>query len=86
MRLDEQDVMTKKLSTRLYRMIMFLIAGASTAMIGRRAVGGIAARSSYAQVSCEFGSLESFADSCNNDEAAFYLYKSKSRMLFVKCS
>ena len=42
-------------------------------------IGGIAAPPSYAQVSSQFGSLESFAEPPNNDEAAYHLQKVRTR-------
>ena len=49
---------------------------------GSTAVGGIAEPPSYAEVPSYFGPLESFAESCKNDEAAHYLQK--ARMSFIE--
>ena len=49
---------------------------------GSTGVGGIADPQSYAQVSSYFGPLESFAESCKNDETAHNLQK--ARMPFIK--
>lgn len=58
------------------------MARAKTAMMRLGGVGDIVAPPSYDKVSSQFGSLESFTESCNNKAAAYYLQK--ARVSFLK--
>ena len=81
MRLDEQDGMTEKLSTRSCRRVTFLAARARTAMM-RAGGSGASLRHRlprYFRCNGLVNSVPSrvLRESCNNDEAARHLHKAK---------
>ena len=81
-RLDEQDVLIGEVINSAVREGSVSDSENEYGGDEGAGVGGIAAPPSYAQVPSQFGPLEIFAGSSNDDEAAYYL--EKARMSFLK--